>query len=317
MRAIALEQFGGPDVLKLMDLPTPQPGPGEVRIRVAASGVNPVDWKIREGFLKGAFPYAFPLIPGWECSGFIDALGDGASRFRRGDAVYAYTRLPTVRYGTYAEFIVVPEGYVAAKPERMLLHQAAGVPLAGLTAWQSLFRGHDDVRAGATVLVHAASGGVGMFAAQLARAVGARVIATAGPANQDFLRGLGVHHAVDYQAGDFREAVRAVAPDGVDVVMDCVGKDTLARSYELVRPGGRLVGVVDTPDQAAAQQHGLRLAHYHFVQPSAHELAELGRLIDSGAVRAHVSAIYALEDAARAQIASREGRTRGKAVLAL
>lgn len=317
MRAVALEQFGGPEVLKIMDLPNPQPGPGEVRIRIAAAGVNPVDWKIREGYLKGAFPYAFPLIPGWECSGVIDALGEGATRFRRGDPVYAYTRLPTVRHGTYAEMIVVPESYVAPKPERLLLHQAGGVPLAGLTAWQSLFRGQDDVKPGATVLVHGASGGVGMFAVQLARHAGARVIGTAGPSNQAFLAELGVHHTIDYQAGDFREPVRALAPEGVDVIMDCVGKDTLARSYELVRKDGRLVGVVDTPDQAAAQRHGLRLAHYHFVQPSATELAELGRVIDAGVVRTHVSAIYPLEGAARAQIASREGRTQGKAVLVL
>lgn len=317
MRAITLDQFGGSDVLKVTELPTPAPGPGEVRIRVAASGVNPVDWKIREGYLKTAFPYAFPLILGWECAGTIDALGEGASRFKRGDAVYAYTRMPTVQHGTYAEHIVLPESYVAAKPERLLMHEAAGVPLAGLTAYQGLFRGHDDVKSGATVLVHAASGGVGMFAAQLARYAGATVIGTAGPHNQDFLRELGVHHPVNYRAGDFRDAVREIAPGGVDLVFDCVGKDTLERSYELVRPGGRLVGVVDTPSADQARAHGLRLAHYHFVQPSASELAELGRLVDSRAIRAHVSAIYALHDAARALDASREGRTRGKAVLVM
>ena len=293
------------------------PGPGEVRIRIAAAGVNPVDWKIREGYLKSAFPYAFPLILGWECAGVIDALGEGASRFKRGDAVYSYTRLPTVQHGTYAEMIVVPETYVAHKPERLLMHEAAGVPLVGLTAYQALFRGHDDVKKGATVLVHAASGGVGMFGAQLARNAGATVIATAGPTNQEFLRGLGVHYPVNYQAGDFREAVRAVAPDGVDLVLDCVGKDTLDRSYELVRPGGRLVGVVDTPSAERATAAGIRLAHYHFVQPSATELAELSRLLDSRAIKTHVSAIYSLNDAARALDASREGRTRGKAVLVM
>jgi NADPH2:quinone reductase len=317
MRAIAIEQFGGPETLKPMDLPTPEPGAGEVRIRIASAGINPVDWKIREGYLAKMLPHHFPLVLGWECAGVIDAVGEGASRFQRGDAVYAYTRKPEVQGGTFAEYVVVPESFVARKPEKLLFHEAASVPLAGLTAHQALFRNQSDVKAGATVLVHAASGGVGMFGVQLAKHAGAKVIATAGPDNQDFIRSLGVDHAVDYRAGDFREAVRKIAPEGVDVVFDCVGGETQGKSYEIVKKGGRLVSVVDTPKQEEAQKHGLREAYFHFVEPSSEELAALGKLLDAGTIRTHVSAIFPLADAAHALVKSREGRTRGKAVLVL
>ncbi|MDI1445697.1 NADP-dependent oxidoreductase [Polyangium sp. 6x1] len=315
MRAIAIEQFGGPETLKPVDLPTPEPGPGEVRIRIAASGINPVDWKIREGYLTKALPHRFPLIPGWECAGTIDALGMGTSRFERGEAVYVYARKPEVQGGTYAEYVVVPESFVAAKPKSLLLHEAASVPLAALTAYQALFR-RPGVGPGATVLVHAASGGVGMFGVQLAKNAGAKVIGTAGPDNQDFIRSLGVDHAIDYRAGDVRAAVRAIAPEGVDVVFDCVGGETLALSYELAARGGRLVGVVDTPNQDEAKARGID-AYYHFVEPNGEELATIGALLDAGKIRTHVSAIFSLADAALAQEKSREGRTRGKAVIVL
>ncbi|MDI3282935.1 NADP-dependent oxidoreductase [Polyangium sp. 15x6] len=317
MRAIVIEQFGGPETLKAMDLPTPEPGPGEVRIRIAASGINPVDWKIREGYLAQALPHRFPLIPGWECAGTIDALGAGTGRFQRGDAVYVYTRKPEVQGGTYAEFVVVPESFVAAKPKSLLLHEAASVPLAGLTAYQALFRRQTDVGPGRTVLVHAASGGVGMFGVQLAKHAGATVIGTAGPDNQDFIRSLGVDHPIDYRAGDVRAAVRAIAPEGVDVVFDCVGGATQASSYELVKPGGRLVSVVDTPNADEAKARGIREAYYHFVEPNAEELAKLGELLDAGKIRTHVSSILPFAEAVLAQEKSREGRTRGKAVLVL
>jgi NADPH:quinone reductase-like Zn-dependent oxidoreductase len=317
MRAIAIEQFGGPETLKLMDLPTPEPAAGEVRIRVVASGVNPVDWKIREGKLAKALPHHFPLVPGWECAGVVDAAGEGASRFRRGDAVYAYTRKPAVQGGTYAEYVVVPESFVADKPASLLFHEAAGVPLAGLTAYQALFRKHGDVGPGKTVLVHAASGGVGMLGVQLAKNAGARVVGTAGPDNQDFIRSLGVDHAVDYRAVDFRTAVREIAPGGVDVVFDCVGGETQAKSYDIVAQGGRLVSIVDTPKVDEAKAKGLREAHYHFVEPSSDELRALAEMFDAGKLRTYVSAVLPLAEAREAQQRSHEGRTRGKLVIAL
>ncbi len=284
-------------------------------IRIVASGVNPVDWKIREGYLQKLFPHHFPVISGWEAAGVIEATGEGATRFQRGDAVYAYTRLPEVKWGTYAELIAVPEVMVAPKPKSLLFHEAAAVPLAGLTAYQDLFR-KPGVTQGATVLVHAASGGVGHLAVQFAKNAGATVLGTAGKNNQGFIKELGVDHAIDYTAGDFRDAVRALYPDGVDVVVDCVGGEVTKKSFDVVKKGGRLVSCVDTPDKEEAERRGVT-AYFHFVEPNVEELTQIGALIDEGKVRPYVSTIYSLGDGAKAHIQSREGRTRGKAVLVL
>jgi NADPH2:quinone reductase len=274
MRAVAIDRFGGPETLTLKDLPAPVPQAGEVLIRIVASGVNPVDWKIREGYLAQRFPHHFPVVLGWECAGIVEATGAGATRFSRGDAVYSYTRLPTVQHGTYAELLALPEASVAKKPASLLFHEAAAVPLAGLTAYQALMR-EPGITPGSTMLVHAASGGVGHFAVQIAKAAGATVIGTAGKANQDFIKSLGVDHAIDYTAGDFREAVKKIAPDGVDLAFDTVGGDTLAKTYDVVKKGGRLVGVVAVPDAAEGTKRGFA-AKYHFVEPSADDLAALG-----------------------------------------
>jgi NADPH2:quinone reductase len=315
MRAIAIERFGGPETLKLLDLPAPEPKAGEVLIQIVASGVNPVDWKIREGYLQKAIPHQFPLIPGWEAAGVIEAVGEGATRFRRGDSVYAYTRLPEVQRGTYAERIALPETMVAAKPKSLLFYEAAAVPLAGLTAWQALFR-QPGIGPGTAVLIHAAAGGVGHLAVQFAKNAGATVFGTASKTNQVFIQELGVDHPIDYTTEDFREAVRRVRPAGVDVVLDCVGGDVLRKSFDVITRGGRLVTVTDPPDAAEAERRGIR-AYFHFVEPNSEELARIGALADEGKVRPHVSALYPLPDAAKAQIHSREGRTRGKTVLVM
>jgi NADPH2:quinone reductase len=315
MRAIAVERFGGPETLQLVNLPDPTPRPGEVLIRIVAAGINPVDWKIREGLLEKRLPHRFPFIPGWEVAGLVEATGEGATRFHRGDAVWSYTRLPEVHHGAYAELLALPESMVARKPASMFFHEAAAVPLAGLTSYQALLR-QGDVKPGATVLVHAASGGVGHIAVQLAKSAGATVLGTAGKANQDFVRSLGVDHAIDHSAGDFRDAVRAICPEGVDVAFDTLGGEVLARTYDVVARGGRLVGIAAVPDAAEAEKRGFK-AEYVFVQPSAAELDRLRELADQGKLKVHVSSILPLSNAAEAQIKSREGRTRGKAVLVL
>ena len=220
MKAISIVEFGDADVLNLVDCPRPTIGAGEVLIRAAASGVNPVDWKIREGRLKGAFPHEFPLIPGWEVAGVIAELGDGVTGFTAGESVWAYARKPVVQGGTYAEYVVLPHTSVAHMPEGMLFHEAAAVPLAGLTAWQCLFDGDHPLRAGQTVLIHAAAGGVGHMAVQFAKSVGATVIGTAGPDNQAFVQALGTDQAINYRAADFCEAIRKEHPNGIDLVLD-------------------------------------------------------------------------------------------------
>jgi len=315
MRAIAIERFGGPETLKSMNLPAPQPKAGEVLIRTAVSGVDPVDWKIREGFLQKSFPYRFPLILGWELAGVVEEAAEGATRLRRGDAVYAYARLPELHWGTYAELIALPEANVALKPRSLLFHESAAIPLAGLTAWQCLFR-KPGVGPGTFVLIHAAAGGVGHLAVQLAKHAGATVIGTAGKANQVFIREIGVDYPIDYTAEDFRHAVRRIRPEGVDVVLDTVGGDVLRRSYDVVARGGRLVAIVDRPDPAEAERRGIQ-AYYHFVEPSGEELARLAALADEGKLCPYVSVVYPLAAAAEAQEKSRQGHTRGKIVLVL
>ena len=314
MRAIAIKEFGGADKLRAMDLPRPKAGKGEVLVRVVAAGVNPVDWKIREGYLKEMLPHAFPLVPGWDVAGVVEELGEGVSRFRRGEKVWAYARKATVQWGTYAEYVAVAESSASLMPVKLLFEEAATVPLAALTAYQALQKG--GVRSGGTVLVHAAAGGVGHFAVQLAKNAGARVLGTAGTANQEFVLSLGAAETIDYTREDFREAVRRTCPKGVDLVLDAVGGDTLAASFEVVRPGGKLVGIVDRPDAQAAEKRGVH-ASYVFVEPNAEQLEQLAALVDRKKLRTHVQKIFPLFEAAEAQGVSETGHVRGKLALAL
>ena len=243
MRAVAIESFGGSERLRLTDVPRPRPSRDEVLVRTVAAGVNPVDWKIREGFLADRSPHAFPLVPGWDVAGVVEEIGESISRFRKGDKVWAYARKPVVQWGTYAEFVAVREDHVALMPSKLLFEEAAGIPLAALTAYQALFV-HARVESGMTVLVHAAAGGVGHFAVQLATHAGARVYGTASSANHPFVLELGAVGAIDYGREDFREGVSRLCPDGVDVVLDAVGGDTQHRSLDVVKAGGSLVSIV-------------------------------------------------------------------------
>jgi len=278
-----------------------------------AVGVNPVDWKIREGALRDVLPHSFPIILGWDVAGIVDELGEGTSRLRKGDKVFACARKAVVQWGTWAEFVAVAETSAAILPPRLLFEEAASVPLAALTAHQALARA--SVRPGDTVLVHAAAGGVGHFAVQLARGIGARVYGTAGTTNQEFVLGLGAAGAIDYTREDFREALRRFCPEGVDVVLDCVGGETLARSFDALRPLGRLVSIVD-PNVAALAPAGIR-AEFFFVEPSGEQLEGIAGLFSRQKLTTHVSKIYPLREAAQALAASQAGHVRGKLVMAL
>ena len=312
---MAVDGFGGLDRLRLRDLPEPSAGPGEVLIQIVASGVNPVDWKLIAGGLQDAFPHRFPLVPGWECAGKVAAIGPGVETFRRGDKVWAYARKPELHDGTYGELIALPHEAVALVPRKLLFEEAAGVPLGGLTAWQTL-RVQGDVVEGTVVLVHAASGGVGHLAVQLARAAGARVVGTAGSKNREFVLGLGAEEIVDYTRDDFVPAVRRLYPEGVDVVLDTIGGQTQTRSVEVLKRGGRLISIVSPPDPALCERHGVR-PDYVFVSPSGDQLRTLGGLVEKGHLRPHVAKIYPLADAAEALRESQAGHVRGKLVLNL
>jgi NADPH:quinone reductase and related Zn-dependent oxidoreductases len=306
MKAVVVHQYGGPEVLKYEDAPRPALKDDEMLVRVVAAGVNPVDGLIRSGLFAKYEKRTFPMILGADISGVVEKAGSRITKFRAGDAVYAYLHLKN--NGGYAEYTLATESEASLKPASLTFEEAAAVPLAAETAWQALFD-TAKLAAGQTLLIHGGSGGVGTFAIQFAKARGARVIATASTANQELLKELGADVSIDYTKTRFED----VAKD-VDVVMDSVGKDTLARSYAVVKKGGFIVSLVARPDPAELEKHGIRGGPMS-VDPDASELAEITRLIEGKKVKVIVSQSYLLPDAAKAQEQAATGHTRGKLVL--
>ena len=313
MRAIAISEFGGPERLELREVDDPLVGPDSVLVRLRAAGINPVDYKIRQGNLTGRIPHVLPVIPGWDAAGVVEQAGPAVTAFAPGDKVYAYCRKDFVRDGTYAELVAVRDYAVAPKPARLSFEEAGGLPLAGLTALQ-LVRDEMGVGAGDRVLVQAAAGGVGSFAVQIAKDAGAHVIATASAANHDYLRDLGADEVVDYTAEDVVAAVRDRHPDGIEAVVDLVGGDVQERSADVLADGGRLGSITQPPDREALAARGLR-GHYVFVRPSAAGLRTLTEMADAGRLRVHVSEVVPLAEAARAHETLEGGHVRGKIVL--
>lgn len=305
MKAITYAAYGDPETLSLTELPDPKVGPGEVRLAVRAASVNPVDWKIMQGHLDPFLNVTFPVVPGWDVAGVVESVGFDVTEVAVGDEVIAYGRKDWVQEGSLAELMTVPVRTLARKPAALSWEQAASLPLAGLTAYQSLAR--LGVGEGTTVLIHAAGGGVGSFAVQIARALGARVIGTGSPDGHDRLRALGAE-PVAYGEG-LAERVRELAPAGVDAVVDYVGgvgEDTLA----VLAEGGRHASIAD-PSVLA---HG---GHYLWVRPDAEDLAALVELVDAGRVSVEVAQTFPLERAAEAYRASMSGHVRGKIAVSL
>jgi NADPH:quinone reductase-like Zn-dependent oxidoreductase len=306
VKAIVMNQFGGPDVLKLAtDVPEPKVGPDSVLVRVKAAGVNPVDWKIREGKLDALLQTDFPAIPGWDLAGVVERTGPAVSEFCPGDEVVGYVREDHVGRGTYAELVAAPVRTLGRKPSRLSWAEAAGLPLAGLTAYQALAKAL-GVNGDDTVLIHAASGGVGAFAVQIAVAKGARVIGTGSPASHDHLRELGAE-PVAYGDG-LVDDVRRLAPGGVSAALDLVGGEALKVTPELLTPNGRWASIVDP----SVTERGGR---YVFVRPDTNDLAALATLVDDGRLNVPVAQVFPLAEAANAQRLSAEGHSRGKIVL--
>ncbi|MEV6835138.1 NADP-dependent oxidoreductase [Streptomyces sp. NPDC051133] len=305
MKGISYSRYGGPEVLEYGEVRDPKVGPDQVLVKVRAAAVNPVDWKCREGHLDALLDAVFPVIPGWDVSGVVVRPGAAVTEFSVGDEVIGYVREDFLSRGTFAEYVAAPVRTLARKPRNLSFEEAAGLPLAGLTAYQVLVKAL-EIKRGETVLVHAAAGGVGSLAVQIAVHLGARVIGTASERNHDYVRGLG-GEPVAYGEG-LAERVRALAPEGVDAVFDTVGGDTLKTSANLLAPEGRMASIAD-PEVVG---HGGR---YCFVRPDAEDLTELARLAEEGAVSVHVQETFPLERTADAQRASQEGRTRGKLVV--
>lgn len=302
MKAIRIHNYGGPEVLRYEDSPRPTPGPGELLIKVHAASVNPIDWKIRAGYMKDIFPQNLPFIPGWDTAGVVEAIGSGA-HFRPGDEVYAFTSR-----GTYAEYTIVTETETALKPKSADHVHAAAIPVTALTAWQALFE-KAQLSAGQKILIHAAAGGVGSFAVQLAKWKGAHVIGTASGKNLAFLRELGVDEPIDYEKVRFEEVV-----SGVDVVFDTLGGDTQERSWKVLNKGGILISIVQPPSAELGAKYGVR-AEFLGGEGSGAQLAEIAKLVDSGRVKPVVETVVPLSEARRAHELSEKGHVRGKIVL--
>ena len=306
MRGIAYDEFGGPEVLTLRDdLPDPPVGPDTVLVRVHGAGVNPVDTGIRQGNLAGFFPHRFPIVPGWDVAGVVEAAGPAVVDFAPGDEVFGYVRRDDVQWGTQAEFVPAPQRCLAHKPASLSLAEAGALPLAGLTAYQALTEAL-EVGEGDRVLVHRAAGGVGFSAGQIAVALGAHVIGTASPRNHGFLRDAGAAEVLDYSAGP----ISAQLSEPVDAVLDLVGGDTLADAPKQVRDPARIVSVVDP----VVNEMGGR---YVFVRPEHEHLEELGRMADAGQLRVPIARAFPLEQTAEAQELLAGEHVRGKVVVTL
>lgn len=306
MKAIRIHTYGGPEVLKYEDAPRPKPQAGEVLVRVQAAGVNPIDWKVREGQMKDFWPHEFPLILGWDLSGVVEKVGARVSQFKKGDEVYSLPD-PT-RNGAYADYIVVRESELALKPKSLHHPRAAAVPLAALTAWQSLFD-TAQLQPGQRVLIHAGSGGVGHFAVQLAKWKGAYVFATASTKNQELLRKLGVDEPIDYTQQRFEDMARKM-----DIVLDTLGGETQERSWSVLKKGGNLVSLVQPPSEEKAKKLGVRAALLG-AQPNGAQLAEIAKIIESNKLAPIIDRILPLSEARRAHELSQSGHTQGKIVL--
>lgn len=304
MKAAVIREFGGPEVLKIEEVPVPEPKDDEVLVRVHAASINPIDYKIRSGSF-GMKQDALPMILGRDLSGVVTACGPAAKTLSEGDALYAF--LGGVR-GSYAEFVLVKPNEYASKPERLSHAEAAAVPLAGLTAWQGLFD-QGGLREGQRVLIHGGAGGVGHFAVQFAKARGAIVAATAAEEDLIFVRNLGADQVIDYKNQRFEDEV-----EKVDLVFDLIAGETQNRSFAVLKPGGILVSTLKQPDEEKLREYKVRGTHY-MAKPDSKELAAIGDLIAQGKVRPAVSAAYPFAEVAEAQRQLEKGHVRGKIVI--
>ena len=305
MKAIRFHEYGGPDVLKYENMPRPVPQHCQVLIQVRAASVNPLDWKIREGWLASMIPLQLPALVGTDMAGVVMATGQGVTDFRIGQDVYGFVGIGG---GAYAEYTTAAIETIAPQPQTLDYVQAASVPLVATTAWQALFEA-GGLKEAQTVLIHGGAGGVGTFAVQLAKMKGVHVLVTASGQNVEFVKGLGADEVIDYTTTPFETVAHHV-----DVVLDLIGGETQQRSWGVLKPGGILVSAVEPPSQEDATKHRVRAA---FVQalPTTGLLKEFARMLDSGQIKPHVGKVFPMEQARQAQELNQHGHTRGKIVL--
>jgi NADPH:quinone reductase-like Zn-dependent oxidoreductase len=306
MKAVVVNEYGGPEVLKYQDAPRPEPKDDEILVRVIAAAVNPVDSYVRQGMFAKRGMDNRPAIIGYDIAGVVEKTGANAKKFKAGDKVYSY--LSVMRGGGYAEFAIAKESETALKPTNINFVEAAAVPLAATTAWQALVD-TAKIDKGQSVLIHGGSGGVGSFAIPIAKARGAKVIATASTAHQELLKQLGVDQAIDYTTTKFEDVVK-----NVHVVLNCVRADALGRSYGVVKKGGIIVSITDEPDQNECAKYGIRGSRLG-AHPDAKVLEELTKLIEAGKMTPIVSQTFPLADASKAHRQIETHHTLGKIVL--
>nr|WP_026202648.1 NADP-dependent oxidoreductase [Bradyrhizobium sp. WSM2793] len=291
MMAWRVHEFGSPDVMKFERVPRPEPGPGEVLVKVAAAGVGPWDGWIRSG--KSALPQPLPLTLGSDISGEIVATGPGDTELRTGDQVFGVTNSRFI--GAYAEYALASAGMVSSKPTSLSHVEAASVPVIAVTAWQALFD-HAQLKAGQTVVIHGAAGNVGSYAVQLARQAGLQIVATASTGDISIVRNLGANTVIDYRTQRFEEEVR-----DADAVIDLVSGETQERSFQVLRRGGKLISAVSRPDQDLAKRYGVEAAFF-LVDVTSQYLTKIARFIDGGKLRTNVGAVLPLADAREAHL---------------
>jgi len=276
LKAIAIKQYGGKEQLKEINIPKPTPKEKQVIVKLHATSINPIDWKLREGYLKAMMPFEFPIILGWDVAGIVEEVGDHVQDFKVGDRVFA--RPETTNRGTYAEYTIVDTHLLAKIPDNISFGEAACVPLACLTAWQCLFD-FGNIQKGDKVLIHAGAGGVGTFAIQLAKNVGAYVAATAGKHNVEFLKSLGADEVIDYKKQDFEKVLTEF-----DFVLDSLGGENQEKSFTVLKEGGKLASIVSEPNQEKAKQKNIKSGNVWLV-PNGQQLEKIANLLGQNKLR--------------------------------
>ncbi|WP_394139738.1 NADP-dependent oxidoreductase [Cytobacillus oceanisediminis] len=276
MKAIIIEQYGTAEELKERKVPMPEMKDNQVLVEMHATSINPIDWKLRAGYLKNMLPFEFPIILGWDAAGVIAEVGDKVTSFKKGDRVFA--RPDTTAHGTYAEYVAVDEKLLAKMPENASFEEAASIPLAGLTAWQCLVD-FSEIKSGDKVLIHAGAGGVGSLAIQIAKSFGAHVASTASGKNKEFLKSLGVDHFINYREEDFEQVL-----DHYDIVVDTMGGEIQKKSMNVLKKGGKLVSIVSPPDENLAKDKDIK-AGFLWLEPNGKQLSQLGEMIEQGKLK--------------------------------
>lgn len=310
MKAAVIEEFGEPETVKTAKLEIPELKEGEVLVKIKAAGVNPVDAVIIQGHYKEMMPHNFPLIPGWDMAGVIEDRGHAARRFEVGEEVFAYARRPQVQWGTFAEYIVIPDSYLAKKPKNFSWEEAAGIPLAGLTAYQSLYQA-GNLQEGQRVMILGASGGVGSFAIQLAKNKKAKIIGVASEENHEYMKSLGADHCIDYKKQNIGEAGKEIYPDGVDLIFDCTSGESLQQSLKALKKNGKLVSILN---QGKDLDPDINF-EFVFVEPNSNQLDDLAKLAEAEKLKVKVSKTFLLEKAAEALQQIQTLHTTGKIVV--